>query len=628
MKLLDQVVPPAGDDEVTVGKFYATFLIQEYFRKFKKRKEQGLVAKVPPKTALSLQAGLRTLHDMGPEIRRAISGDLTVEEDLDKSMKEPVSAASEDDIFRVKRAGGLFGNHVSYYNDGRDSGRNTFPQSFTTQRPLHISQTGSPGEGESPSHEKLMDSTTFTPSSYSSSGSNANINNANNTAVPGVVVGVGGPGGVSRFPSPSISTVDGQSGPPLTPILLPRSAWCFPPKRMCFYDSLMRSDSTDSRLPFIRREEASTDETYDESYADEREYHRSDQNILTSDMLVYQDEENKQLTPMEEGEGGEDRRPWHSPRRAFLCPTALGRRSSFHLECLRRQTRADVSQKTALPLHLVHHQALAVAGLSPLLRRSHSPTLFTQLCSTSPTSPTGQGSQASYQRVPTLRLQGTGPGTGSYELNSSLPSVNCGPWYSDSNGNSPAISPGVGTASQRPPRPVSLTVPSTVHKDATPLSHGSAGSLVEAVLISEGLGHFAQDPSFIEVTKQELADACDMTIEEMENAADNILNGNSQPSPNGNLLPYMHCNRDHAASQEPGLSDGPGAVRGATAPGEIEELLGATHLGQHGDPEDEEGLEVVGGEEEHTGGVEVVVEVGQRNSGLLEDEDMECVTSL
>lgn len=49
-----------------------------------------------------LQAGLRTLHDIGPEIRRAISGDLTVEEELDKGLKEPVSAASEDDIFRVK----------------------------------------------------------------------------------------------------------------------------------------------------------------------------------------------------------------------------------------------------------------------------------------------------------------------------------------------------------------------------------------------------------------------------------------------------------------------------------------------------------------------------------------------
>lgn len=29
-----------GEDDVTVGKFYATFLIQDYFRRFKKRKEQ------------------------------------------------------------------------------------------------------------------------------------------------------------------------------------------------------------------------------------------------------------------------------------------------------------------------------------------------------------------------------------------------------------------------------------------------------------------------------------------------------------------------------------------------------------------------------------------------------------
>lgn len=44
-----------SDDEVTVGKFYATFLIQEYFRKFKKRKEQGLVGKPSQRNALSLQ---------------------------------------------------------------------------------------------------------------------------------------------------------------------------------------------------------------------------------------------------------------------------------------------------------------------------------------------------------------------------------------------------------------------------------------------------------------------------------------------------------------------------------------------------------------------------------------------
>ncbi|XP_050963763.1 voltage-dependent L-type calcium channel subunit alpha-1C isoform X4 [Labeo rohita] len=566
MKLLDQVVPPAGDDEVTVGKFYATFLIQEYFRKFKKRKEQGLVAKIPPKTALSLQAGLRTLHDMGPEIRRAISGDLTVEEELERAMKETVCAASEDDIFR--RSGGLFGNHVNYYH--QSDGHASFPQSFTTQRPLHISKSGSPGEAESPSHQKLVDST-FTPSSYSSSGSNANINNANNTAIG------------HRYPKPTVSTVDGHTGPPLTTVPLPRPTWCFPNKRSCFYDSFMRSDSSDSRLPIIRREEASTDETYDETFLDER-----DQTMLSMDMLEFQDEESKQLAPMVEADVGEERRPWQSPRRrAFLCPTALGRRSSFHLECLRKHNRPDVSQKTALPLHLVHHQALAVAGLSPLLRRSHSPTLFTRLCSTPPASPSGRsGGGPCYQPVPSLRLEGSG----SYEkLNSSMPSVNCSSWYSDSNGNH-------SRSVQRTQRPVSLTVPPVTRRDSMSLAHGSAGSLVEAVLISEGLGRYAQDPSFIQVAKQELADACDMTMEEMENAADNILNANAPPNANGNLLPFIQCRDTGSQESRCGHALGLSSATGS------DELLGAELEGSEG--------------------------ASQRNSTLMEDEDMECVTSL
>ena len=43
------------------------------------------------------------------------------------------------------------------------------------------------------------------------------------------------------------------------------------------------SDSSDSRLPIIRRGEGSTEETYDESYADDREYHEDDHS-LSSDM--------------------------------------------------------------------------------------------------------------------------------------------------------------------------------------------------------------------------------------------------------------------------------------------------------------------------------------------------------
>ncbi|XP_064371220.1 voltage-dependent L-type calcium channel subunit alpha-1C isoform X5 [Dromaius novaehollandiae] len=522
MKLLDQVVPPAGDDEVTVGKFYATFLIQEYFRKFKKRKEQGLVGKPSQRNALSLQAGLRTLHDIGPEIRRAISGDLTAEEELDKAMKEAVSAASEDDIFR--RAGGLFGNHVSYY---QSDGRSTFPQTFTTQRPLHINKSGNnQGDTESPSHEKLVDST-FTPSSYSSSGSNANINNANNTAL-------------CRFPSPpsypsTVSTVEGH-GTPLSPTIhVQEASWKLPSKRTHYYETLGRSSSRDSQLAIVCQEEVSQDETYDENLNEDMEY-CSEPSLISTEMLSYQDDENRQLTPPENNKGEDTR---HSPKKGFLCSSSLGRRASFHLECLKRQKNqgVDVSQKTVLPLHLVHHQALAVAGLSPLLQRSHSPTMFSRLCATPPATPCSRGWPQ--QTIPTLRLDGA---ESSEKLNSSFPSIHCSSRYPDNSGCS----------SPRRARPVSLTVPSQTGGSNRQF-HGSAGSLVEAVLISEGLMQFAQDPKFIEVTTQELADACDMTIEEMENAADNILNGNSKQSPNGNLLPFVNCRdpgQDSAGEEE------------------------------------------------------------------------------
>uniref|UniRef100_A0A3B4XW76 Voltage-dependent L-type calcium channel subunit alpha n=1 Tax=Seriola lalandi dorsalis TaxID=1841481 RepID=A0A3B4XW76_SERLL len=336
MKLLDQVVPPAGDDEVTVGKFYATFLIQEYFRKFKKRKEQGLGFN--SKIDMWVTAGLRTLHDIGPEIRRAISGDLTVEEELDKGLKEPVSAASEDDIFR--RTGGLFGNHVNYYN--QSDGRGSFPQSFTTQRPLHISQKGSPCEGESPSHEKLMDSTTFTPSSYSSSGSNANINNANNT----------GMAGVSTTASVAHSTL-----------------------------------ATGKRL----------------QHAVSRQCRQS-------------------------GGGGE-------------------------CVCVQDGDGYFLIINIPPPFQIFSNY------IKPFLSHSIPPFL-------------------SYSTPP-------------------------------------------------------FSIPLFPH---FPLK----------VLISEGLGHFAQDPSFIEATKAELADACDMTIEEMEHAANNILNGNTTTNATSSTSSTSHLSLDYS----------------------------------------------------------------------------------
>ncbi|VDN01667.1 unnamed protein product [Thelazia callipaeda] len=103
-KMLDEVVPPAGrDDDVTVGKFYATFLIQDYFRRFKKRKELESKGIVPQQTsqAMALQAGLRTLHEIGPELKRAISGNLETDFALD--IEEP----------QHRRPHSLFNNIIS-----------------------------------------------------------------------------------------------------------------------------------------------------------------------------------------------------------------------------------------------------------------------------------------------------------------------------------------------------------------------------------------------------------------------------------------------------------------------------------------------------------------------------------
>merc|ERR1719507_2286781 len=79
MKMLDSCCPGPGllEEEVTVGKFYATFLIQDYFRRFKKKKDYDDMGTGLPEDTRPLQAGLRTLHEAGPELKRAISGELS-----------------------------------------------------------------------------------------------------------------------------------------------------------------------------------------------------------------------------------------------------------------------------------------------------------------------------------------------------------------------------------------------------------------------------------------------------------------------------------------------------------------------------------------------------------------------
>uniref|UniRef100_A0A8C5D9G5 Voltage-dependent L-type calcium channel subunit alpha n=1 Tax=Gouania willdenowi TaxID=441366 RepID=A0A8C5D9G5_GOUWI len=495
MKLLDQVVPPAGDDEVTVGKFYATFLIQDYFRKFKRRKEQGLVGKrswEKLNTTLALQAGLRTLHDIGPEIRRAISCDLQEEGLVDAGEEE-----EEEDIYR--RNGGLFGNHVNHI-----SGDQSFSQPTTvTQRPLQIL----PLSAEHTSTSRRVNNNQKVETEMNSSPihaynhphcnstcpqspipSNANLNNANVPLLLSMAIGR------HRYYEAYIRYVHEQSGGGLYPTI----------RR----DAQMERDSDDDRGS-------------GEYYSGEE--HQGDDIMLRKDRYAYYTgtiwEEDFDLEVSRGDDDDDDdqqpiyQRSSRSPRRWFLPSPPASKKPTFNFECLRRRSSEDESPPspscTALPLHLVQQQVMAVAGIDSSRIRRLSPTRSLRSWVTPPASPLSKDCSPCY--TPLIQVDWRSPGSVG-----SLPgaALKRSSWYTDGQDGSPS-------RSQSPSR-LQLPSENCLHQQM----RGSANSLVGAALISEGLGKYARDPKFVSATKHEIADACHMTIDEMESAASNLLNGN------------------------------------------------------------------------------------------------------
>uniref|UniRef100_A0A8C8A1Z0 Voltage-dependent L-type calcium channel subunit alpha n=1 Tax=Oryzias sinensis TaxID=183150 RepID=A0A8C8A1Z0_9TELE len=453
MKLLDQVVPPAGDDEVTVGKFYATFLIQDYFRKFKRRKEQGLVGRRSWErlnTTLALQAGLRTLHDIGPEIRRAISCDLQEEGLVD------VTAEEEEEIYR--RNGGLFGNHV----DCRPLQILPFScsASVAPTQNNRTSSSGREGDEEYNNHQTpLPDGSprcNFTVH-RSPIPSNANLNNAN---VPSLL---------STTPGGQQKCLLQRSCPSSTRNRSPTTY------SKALHNKLWKSHSTRSQgsvrglHPTIRREEPgganSDDERGSGDYFSGDEFHEDD--IMLS-------------------------------------------KDSF--ECLRRRSSIDDAPPspscTALPLHLMQQQVMAVAGIDASRISRPSPTRSLRSWATPPASPSSRDCSPCY--TPLIQVDWRSSGSVG-----SIPGlVKRSSWYTDRQD-------GAHSCCHSPSR-LQLPAENCAH---VLQNRGSANSLVEAVLISEGLGKYARDPRFVSATKREIADACEMTIDEMESAASNLLNG-------------------------------------------------------------------------------------------------------
>uniref|UniRef100_A0A8C7RDR8 Voltage-dependent L-type calcium channel subunit alpha n=1 Tax=Oncorhynchus mykiss TaxID=8022 RepID=A0A8C7RDR8_ONCMY len=168
MKLLDQVIPPIGDDEVTVGKFYATFLIQDHFRKFMKRQEEYYGYR-PTKKSANGSAGLRSIEEeAAPQLHRAISGDLLNEEEMERAMEESL----EEGIYR--RQGGLFGDYSDPFSTETSS---VSPSHMASQRPLQLSENR-PEEAELPlsrSDSVFLPNTEFFPLTPTKHNSNNNL---------------------------------------------------------------------------------------------------------------------------------------------------------------------------------------------------------------------------------------------------------------------------------------------------------------------------------------------------------------------------------------------------------------------------------------------------------------------
>nr|XP_060619206.1 voltage-dependent L-type calcium channel subunit alpha-1F isoform X4 [Anolis sagrei ordinatus] len=455
-KLLDEVIPPPEEEEVTVGKFYATFLIQDYFRKFRKRKEKGMLgADGSPSNSSALQAGLKSLQDLGPEIRRAMSCDLEEEEEEEENGE----TVCEEETVTYKSTEALYGSAPD----------------------PSVAPTSPEQEGKT-----LMNG--LVGSRHPSSTSLSHVANG---------------------PTHYEDNVGSHDEPTELPSM--------PTRRR-----LSRRSSDGSCIPPTVKEENTHNEDYGEDTSVEQGYYSREED---SESLASRERQpslhnhRPHRHHWDNGYGGslplpsrrmnnglvngmlDGRQP---KRRRLLPPTPTGRKPTFNIQCLQRQGSCD-----DIPIPGTYHQ-----NAPPCRARAQGYGNYDSWQSG------GRGSTASSQSwatppkrsrllyAPLILVEGDELPGHSWEKNSSLPPMSRARWYM----NEPEM----------PYRTYShLHVPG-------PLKHsydkrGSADSLVEAVLISEGLGLYARDPKFVAFTKREIADACHMTIDEMESAATDLL---------------------------------------------------------------------------------------------------------
>ncbi|XP_019720716.1 voltage-dependent L-type calcium channel subunit alpha-1D [Hippocampus comes] len=514
-KLLDEIIPPPRGDEVTCGKFYASFLIQDYFKKYRKRKERERKSKKKDKAA-SLQQGLRTLQDLAPEMRLAMACDLEEEEGADEifysdhgtsvtttpasTPMPPVEALVQQTAVIMEADAGpsVITQQVTGLSDGFQTNVSEVAgESVVTEQPTRSEALPSRADSISdlpppPDTTEFIGQEATAPlvaeQVPNCEGDSANLAFEERYGFP-----------ESASPLPPEPDFNGQS--------LDRASSIGELSYDVNVSANCYNGSTANGVGSINGEPYPTHAYNGNGYST---YNEDGSSIVST---------NGNGSTVNGGYAANDYNGSNGGgaqfvRRRLLPSIPKGRKPTFNFQCLRPQSSVD-----ELPIPGNYH-----GNTSPTrsrLQTQHSldsrPSSVSSSSSVSWANNVAAGNTPGPGSIAPLGRRGkliytpmilvdetTGISQPLWSDGSaSLPAGSRPGWYSGQSGTYGSL--------RVPPAKQSF------------VDKGSADSLVESILISEGLGIYAKDPKFVSFAKREIAEACHMSLDEMESAAADLI---------------------------------------------------------------------------------------------------------
>ncbi|XP_068605989.1 LOW QUALITY PROTEIN: voltage-dependent L-type calcium channel subunit alpha-1D-like [Brachionichthys hirsutus] len=543
-KLIDEVIPPPRGDEVTCGKFYASFLIQDYFKKFRKRKERERKSKKKDRAA-ALQQGLRTLQDLAPEMRLAMACDLEDEEAGDGEtaggelfggppgtsmnaapastplphidtlveqttvIMEPEPRTADWDVI-MEQVAGLPDQQtpasalVVCEQPLRSEPLPVIRMDSSSEVPPPPSPpseapppSGIAGGGEAVADEPVVAATAEVAEQvYSREGDAASVVSLDGYVYPDAV-----------SPAPTETGYNGRSLERASSIgEIPyddsHDANGFISNN--YNDMAMNGGSAaPSPAPYANGYDGNGYESYNENGS-----------VVNGNGSAF-DENGSTVSGYNGNENGAAR----FVRRRLLPAIPKGRRPSFNFQCLRPQRSVD----DRLPVPGNYR-----GNASPSRSRLQlQPSLDSRPCSVSSMSSSSWANKAAAGTTPVPGIINPSGRRGKLVYTPMIlvdqATGSSQPIWSDGSAGLPAGLP----AGDRPGWYAGQTRTFTGLRvpPVNPgfMNKGSAESLVESILISEGLGVYARDPKFVTFAKREIAEACNMSLNEIESAAADLI---------------------------------------------------------------------------------------------------------